>query len=114
MVYADSSEILVTEKEYQEAFKEGFRKGFKEGFKKGFKEGFEQGFQIGIIKTSQKAVIWVLEGRFEEVPNSIIQVINKIDNEYTLRKLVKIAAKIPNLADFQQVLNEVTSEKSAD
>ncbi|HLP87273.1 MAG TPA: hypothetical protein VK184_01540 [Nostocaceae cyanobacterium] len=69
MFYADSSEILATEKEYQEAFKEAFKKGFKEGF------------QIGIIKTSQKAVIWVLEERFEEVPNSIIQVINKIDNE---------------------------------
>lgn len=51
----------------------------------GIEEGLQEGRQLGVIQSSQDSVIEVLETRFGEVPITIIDAVNNINdsNEFT-------------------------------
>jgi hypothetical protein len=51
----------------------------------------------------------VLETRFGEVPSSIVEVINRIEEPSVLKMLHKSAIAIPSTAEFQQVLDNLAS-----
>ncbi|MEH2313737.1 MAG: hypothetical protein V7K35_20585 [Nostoc sp.] len=53
--------------------------------------------------------IAVLETRFGEVPSFIVKVINGIEEPSVLKILLKSAIAIPSTAEFQQVLDNITS-----
>ncbi|MDZ8029738.1 transposase [Nostoc sp. DedSLP04] len=63
----------------------------------------------GIVETARESIITVLETRFGEVPSSIIEVINGIEEPSVLKMLHKSAIAIPTTAEFQQVLDSLTS-----
>ncbi|MEH1903827.1 MAG: hypothetical protein V7L04_21070 [Nostoc sp.] len=63
----------------------------------------------GIVENARESVIAVLERRFGEVPTSIVEVINKIEEPSVLKTLLKSAIAIPSTAEFQQVLDNLTS-----
>ncbi|MEH1949561.1 MAG: transposase [Nostoc sp.] len=63
----------------------------------------------GIVETARESIITVLETRFGEVPSSIIEVINRIEEPSVLKMLFKSAIAIPSTAEFQQVLDNFTS-----
>ena len=65
----------------------------------------------GIVENARESIITVLETRFGEVPSSIVEVINKIEEPSVLKMLHKRAIAIPSTAEFQQLLDSVTSEK---
>jgi hypothetical protein len=72
-------------------------------------EGIEQGIEQGIIQTSRENVIEILATRFNEVPSSIIESVNGINDLSVLKKLLKNAIAIPSLAEFQKLLNSTAS-----
>lgn len=62
----------------------------------------------GIVENARESIITVLETRFGEVPSSIVEVINKIEEPSVLKMLHKSAIAIPSTAEFQQVLDSLT------
>ncbi|MEH2176282.1 hypothetical protein [Nostoc sp.] len=63
----------------------------------------------GIVETARESIITVLEMRFGEVPSSIVEVINRIEEPSVLKMLHKSAIAIPSTAEFQQLLDNLTS-----
>ncbi len=70
-------------------------------------EGIEQGIEQGIVQASRNYIIQFLQIRFGEVPSSIADVINGINDSAVLQMLFTRAIAINSLAEFQQVLDEV-------
>ena len=70
----------------------------------GIEEGLQEGRQLGVIQSSQDSVIEVLETRFGEVPITIIDAVNNINDSSVLKTLLKRAISIPSLAEFEQLL----------
>ncbi|ODG96276.1 transposase [Nostoc sp. KVJ20] len=65
----------------------------------------------GIVENARESIITVLETRFGEVPSSIVEVINKIEEPSVLKMLHKSAISIPSTVEFQQVLDSLNSGK---
>ncbi|MEH2419486.1 MAG: hypothetical protein V7K48_00615 [Nostoc sp.] len=63
----------------------------------------------GIVETARESIITVLETRFGEVPNSIVEVINGIEEPSVLKILLKSAIAIFSTAEFQQLLDSLAS-----
>jgi hypothetical protein len=63
----------------------------------------------GIVQNGRENVIEVLETRFGEVPNSIVEAINSINDPSLLKTLLKSAIAISSTTDFQQVLDNLTA-----
>ncbi|MFM6859691.1 MAG: transposase, partial [Dolichospermum sp.] len=70
----------------------------------GIEEGLQEGRQLGVIQSSQDSVIEVLETRFGQVPITIINAVNNINDSSVLKTLHKRAISIPSLAEFEQLL----------
>lgn len=68
----------------------------------------EEGIEQGILRNAREDAIEVLATRFGEVPNSYVEAINAIDDPAVLKTLLKRAIAIDSIAQFQQVLDEVT------
>ncbi|WP_199290980.1 hypothetical protein [Anabaena sp. FACHB-1250] len=73
----------------------------------GIEEGLQEGRQLGVIQSSQDSVIEVLETRFGEVPITIINAVNNINDSSVLKTLLKRAISIPSLAEFEQFLPSI-------
>ncbi len=69
----------------------------------------EEGIEEGIVQNARENVIEVLETRFGEVPNSIVEAINEINEPSLLKTLLKSAIAIPSTTEFQQVLDHLTA-----
>ncbi|BCL37863.1 transposase [Nostoc sp. MS1] len=65
----------------------------------------EEGKEEGI----RESVLDVLDTRFGEVPTSIVEAINRIDQPSLLKTLLKRAIAIPSTTEFQQLLDNLTS-----
>jgi hypothetical protein len=65
----------------------------------------------GIVENARESVIAILETRFGEVPSSIVEVINIIEEPSVLKTLLKSAIAIPSTAEFQEVLDNLASGK---
>jgi hypothetical protein len=57
----------------------------------------------------RESVLEVLETRFGEIPASIVEAINRIDQPSLLKTLLKRAIAISSTNEFQQLLNNLTS-----
>lgn len=68
-----------------------------------------QARQEGILQKGREAVLEVLRVRFEDVPNSLEEAINQIENDSVLKTLLRQAITIGSLEEFQQELARLTS-----
>ena len=66
------------------------------------------GIRKGILQNAREDVLDILETRFMEVPQSIAEVINKIEDPSILKTLHKRAILIGSPEEFEQVLSEYT------
>ena len=82
------------------ALKEGLEKGIQKGLLEGLLEGRQEGLEKGIVQTAREAILDVLDSRFGEVPDSVRERINTLDDDRTLRDLLRRAARVPSLAEF--------------
>ncbi|UKP00173.1 hypothetical protein [Nostoc sp. UHCC 0870] len=63
----------------------------------------------GIVQMGRENLIAILETRFGEVPNSIVEAINSINDPSLLKTLLKSAIAISSTTEFQQVLDHLTT-----
>lgn len=71
----------------------------------------EEGIEEGVVQTNRENVIEVLETRFREVPSSIIEAINQINEPSVLKNLLRRAIAIGSVQEFQLVLESIASEE---
>ena len=77
----------------------------------GRQQGLEQGLEQGTLQTSREYVIEILATRFGEVPSSMVEIINGIDEHSVLKTLFRSAIAINSLEDFQQLLEQTISQE---
>ncbi|MEN9777000.1 MAG: hypothetical protein RJB04_755, partial [Verrucomicrobiota bacterium] len=82
------------------ALKEGLEKGIQKGIQKGIIEGLEK----GIVQNAREAILDVLDTRFGQVPDSVRERVNTIDNEQILKQLHRRAILISSLDEFSATL----------
>ncbi len=69
----------------------------------------EEGAKSGVKLTSQKYIILALQSRFGEIPNSLIETINQIEDVSVLESLFVPSITINSLEEFQQLVNDSLS-----
>lgn len=65
---------------------------------------WEEGVLEGIIEKGREAVIDVLELRFGELPNELVDKINQIGDDAQLKMLLNRAVTTNSLSEFQQAM----------
>ena len=73
-------------------------------------KGLEQGLEQGAKSTHQKHLILALQNRFGELPNSLIQAINEIENVSLLDELFVPSLTVNSLEEFEQLINHNCEE----
>ena len=76
--------------------------GLQQGIRQGLQQGIQQGIQEGKLFASKEALLDVLTERFDRIPSSIIQAIDRIDNAFMLKTLLRIALKAPSIEAFHK------------
>ena len=69
----------------------------------------EMALEEGAKLTSQKYIILALQSRFGEIPNSLIETINQIEDVSVLESLFVPSITINSLEEFQQLVNDSLS-----
>ncbi|MEW6496664.1 MAG: transposase [Cyanobacteriota bacterium] len=72
-------------------------------------EGIQLGIETGILQKGREAVLEVLRIRFEEVPSSLEEAINQIEDDSVLKTLLRQAITIGSVEEFQQEVAQLTS-----
>jgi hypothetical protein len=65
----------------------------------------EMALEEGAKSTSQKHIILALQSRFREIPNSLIEIINQIEDVSLLESLFVPSITVNSLEEFQQLVN---------
>jgi hypothetical protein len=86
------------------------RMAFEEGRQEGVEKGIEQGVEQGTLRTAHEYLITALQTRFEEVPALIRDAITAINDLSVLQTLFTQTFAISSIAEFQQLLEQITSE----
>ena len=79
----------------------------EEGKKQGLQEGVQQGVQQGTVQNAREAVIDSLEARFDIVPESVLKVINGINDPSILKMLLRKAVKVVSIDEFRQIAQSI-------
>jgi hypothetical protein len=81
---------------------EGLRRGRREGRREGKREGIEE----GQLKAARDAICEILQARFKKVPLGVKNTLKEFDDRKDLKLLLRQAATVPTLRDFQRRLSE--------
>ena len=106
--------VMVLPEELARSFKEEIR-SYEEAFRMRYvtsieRMAIEEGIEQGILQKGREDAIAILEIRFGEVPSSVVEVINAIDNTALLKTIFRRAIAIESLAEFQQFLEQISPE----
>jgi len=108
MPYVTSIERMGIEKGREEGLEEGLEKGRDEGRDEGLEEGRDEGrnegIQLGILQQAREAVVDILRTRFKRIPKTLVTMIQKIEDQTFLSKLLKEAVLVDSLKTFKQQL----------
>ena len=66
--------------------------------------GIQQGIQQGILQNAREDILDILETRFADVPQSIVEEINRIDDSTILKMLLKRAIAMSSVEEFEKAL----------
>jgi|SRR5215831_908440 len=88
----------------QEGRQEGIREGERKGKREGMREGKREGIQEGQLRAARDAIAEILQARFNRVPSGVKNVLKEIDDAKDLKMLLRQAATVPTLRDFQRSL----------
>jgi hypothetical protein len=69
----------------------------------------EMALEEGAKLTNQKHIILALQSRFGDIPNSLIETINQIEDVSVLEGLFVPSITINSLEEFQQLVNDSLS-----
>ncbi|MCL1465814.1 transposase [Argonema galeatum] len=103
--------VMVLPKELASSFKQVAR-SYEEGNRMRYVTSIERlAKEEGIVETSRGHIIQFLQTRFAEVPNSIVDTLNGINDASVLQTLFTRSIAISSLAEFQEVLDEMALGK---
>ena len=70
----------------------------------GRQEGLQEGRQEATLETMHEAILDVLDARFGPVPEAVRQRVHALDDELTLKDLLRRAVRVPSLEEFRSTL----------
>ena len=73
-------------------------------------EGIQEGIQQGTVATAREYVLEVVAARFGEVPDSLRESVQRIDDPGLLRTLLRTAAAAESLEAFDSRLEALAGE----
>jgi len=76
----------------------------------GIKKGTEQGIQQGILQTAREDILEILDVRFDIVPQTLVERVNRVDDPTILRILLKKAATAVSPEEYAQFMDQIMSE----
>ncbi|MCT7956095.1 transposase [Laspinema palackyanum] len=71
-------------------------------------EAMERGLQQGTLQTQRENILDLLQVRFGEVPQSLVEVVNRLEDISTLKQLIRQTISVGSIAEFEQLLNPST------
>lgn len=77
-------------------------------------EGREEGIELGALQQAREDAIEILQTRFGELPSSIAELINGIEDASVLKTIFKRAIAIESMAEFQQFLAQILPDGTSD
>jgi len=102
--------VMVLPKELARSFKQEVR-SYEEAKRMRYVTSIERlAKEEGMLQTLQENVIKILQTRFGVAPEPVVEVINGIEDQSLLETLFTNAITIGSIEEFQQLLNESTSE----
>ncbi len=81
------------------------RIGMEKGLQQGLQQGLQRGLQQGLLEEGRGMILEALDEQFGEVPSSISNAVNQIEDRDALRMLIRRAIRCASLEEFEQVLN---------
>ncbi|MCT7960642.1 transposase [Laspinema sp. D1] len=71
--------------------------------------GIEQGLQQGTLQTQRENILDLLQVRFGEVPQSLLEAVNGLEDITTLKQLLRQTISVGSLSEFEQLLDSSTN-----
>ena len=71
-------------------------------------EAMERGLQQGTLQTQRENILDLLQVRFGEIPQSVVETVNGLEDITTLKQLFLQAISVGSLAEFEQLLDSST------
>jgi hypothetical protein len=68
-------------------------------------EAMERGLQQGTLQTQRENILDLLQVRFGELPESVVEAVNRLEDITILKQLHRQTISVGSLADFEQLLN---------
>jgi hypothetical protein len=68
----------------------------------------EEAMERGILKTQRESILDILQVRFGEVPQSVVEAVNRLEEIPTLKQLHRQTISVGSIAEFEQLLNPRT------
>jgi flagellar biosynthesis/type III secretory pathway protein FliH len=81
----------------------GIEQGVQQGVQQGLQQGIEQGRELGELIATRDAVVEILRARFAQVPSFLIEALKGIKDRWLLRDILKQAAIVQSLEEFQHI-----------
>jgi flagellar biosynthesis/type III secretory pathway protein FliH len=86
----------------KDGLKQGRREGRTEGRREGRTEGRREGIEEGQLRAIRGDVLEILQARFSRVPAGLKDALKAIKDRKRLRLLLRQAATVPNLKEFER------------
>ena len=80
----------------------------EQGLEQGLQRGLEQGLERGTLQTQRENILELLQVRFGEVPQSVVEAVNRLEEITTLKQLLRQTISVGSIAEFEQLLNPRT------
>jgi hypothetical protein len=71
-------------------------------------QGLEQGLEQGTLRNQRENILELLQVRFGEVPQSVVEAVNRLEEITTLKQLHRQTISVGSIAEFEQLLNPRT------
>ena len=92
--------------------REGRQEGRREGKREGMREGKREGIQEGQLRAARDAIAEILQARFKKVPLPVRKILKEIEDSKHLKMLLRQAATVPTLGDFQRASLSKSAKRS--
>ncbi|MCT7956094.1 hypothetical protein [Laspinema palackyanum] len=68
----------------------------------------EEAMERGILQTQREYILDLLQVRFGEVPQSLVEAVNRLEDISTLKQLLRQTISVGSIAEFEQLLDSST------
>jgi hypothetical protein len=81
----------------------------EEAMEQGLEQGIQRGLEQGTLRNQRENILELLQVRFGEVPPSVVEAVNRLEEIPTLKQLLRQTISVGSIAEFEQLLNPSTN-----